>query len=68
MDNNLLFEISYTLNEIRDSLSASGGKSSFFPVIAAFGGVVLGFILNYTKKSIISKDKVEKNKKASGVK
>lgn len=40
MDNNLLYEISYTLNDIRDSLNKPSGLKSFIPgVIGLVGGL-----------------------------
>jgi hypothetical protein len=49
MDSNLLFNISLTLNDIRDSISSSGGIKPFIPVISGVAGIVLGFSLNFFK-------------------
>lgn len=61
MDSDLLFNISLTLNGIRDSLNASSGLKSAIPVISGLGGVALGFSLNALKDAV-GKKKEKSNK------
>lgn len=61
MDSDLLFNISLTLNAIRDSLSSSTGLKSAIPVISGLGGVALGFSLN-TLKDALGKKSEKSNK------
>jgi hypothetical protein len=62
MDSNLLFNISLTLNDIRDSLLSSGGVKPFIPGFFAVLGVVLGFVLNASKEALVENKNIEKYK------
>lgn len=60
MDNSLLLQISDSLNLINKSLTSAGGIKPFVPVIAALGGVAVGFALNTGKDYLINRSKNKK--------
>lgn len=55
MDSDLLFNISLTLNGIKDSLNSSDGIKPFIPGVFAILGIILGFFLNFSKEFLSSK-------------
>lgn len=63
MNDNLLFNISLTLNDIRDSLNSSGGIKVWVPVIAGFTGVFFGVFANTFVGAITNWSKVRKYKR-----
>lgn len=63
MDNDLLFNISLTLNGIRDSLNTSVGIKSWMPVITGFTGVFFGVFANFFVGAATHSSKIRKYKK-----